>query len=176
MRGLGKTVRCVVVLFVGAAACRGRAANNDTAGAAGAVDTTAPVAVAVNPATGEVALQVAAKPGVGMVLTDANGRAVYILEAEGGGPATCTGDCASQYAPVKGRPTVASGETAVEVALIAVTPMPDGTQQATYNGRPLYYYQGDQGASDTKGQGHKVGNTTSYLVSPKGNKVEPKRR
>jgi predicted lipoprotein with Yx(FWY)xxD motif len=124
-----------------------------------------------------VALQVAARPGVGVVLAHASGRVVYVLEAEGGGPATCTGgDCASQYTPVKGRPTVASGDTGVKVALIAVTPMPDGTQQATYNGQPLYYYSGDQGANDTKGQGHKAGNTTSYLVSPEGRKVTSRGR
>jgi predicted lipoprotein with Yx(FWY)xxD motif len=176
MRGLVNTRRCLVVLLVGAGACRGRSASDDTTAAAGAVDTTAPVAVAIDPTTGTVALQVAAKPGVGMVLTDASGRAVYILEAPGGGPATCTGDCATQYTPVKGKPTVASGDTAVQVALIAVTAMPDGTQQATYNGHPLYYYSGDQGANDTKGQGHKVGNTTSYLVTPQGTMAGSKKR
>jgi predicted lipoprotein with Yx(FWY)xxD motif len=46
-----------------------------------------------------------------------------------------------------------------------------GSAQATYNGSPLYYYNGDQAPGDMKGAGVKAGGATAHLVGPNGKKV-----
>jgi predicted lipoprotein with Yx(FWY)xxD motif len=123
-----------------------------------------PVAVAV-PADAPVALQVAAPPGTGVILTDANGRAVYVLDA------ACTGDCLTQFTPVSGTATVKAGDTAVKSSMAGSTTGASGSAQATYNGSPLYYYNGDQAPGDMKGAGVKAGGATAHLVGPNGKKV-----
>ncbi len=47
--------------------------------------------------------------------------------------------------------TLAAGEGVTGV--LASFSRADGTTQATYDGRPLYYFAGDQAAGDTNGQG-----------------------
>jgi predicted lipoprotein with Yx(FWY)xxD motif len=123
-----------------------------------------PVAVAV-PADAPVALEVAAPPGTGMILTDANGRAVYVLDA------ACTGDCLTQFTPVAGTATAKAGDTAVKSAMAGSTTGASGSKQASYNGSPLYYYNGDQAPGDTKGAGVKSGGATAHLIGPNGKSV-----
>lgn len=170
-----------VTLFLGAAvlltaACSKRGDRSDSA--AGAV---APAAVVVAPdsagaavavaapADVPVELQVAAPPGTGVILTDASGRAVYVLDA----PCT-TPDCTSQFTPVAGHSMAKAGDTTVKSSMVGSTTGANGAKQATYNGQPLYYYTGDQGSGSTKGQGMKVGSTTAHLVSPSGSTVSGK--
>jgi len=112
-----------------------------------------------------VALQVAAPPGAKVVLTDDTGRAVYVLDA------ACTGDCLTQFTPVPGHSTVKIGDTTVRANLTGTATGANGSKQATYNGQPLYYYNGDTAPGDRKGAGKKVGGATASLVSPSGGKV-----
>jgi predicted lipoprotein with Yx(FWY)xxD motif len=165
--------RSAALLVVLVAACsKGKSAADTPVAAVVIKDTGAAVAVAV-PADQPVALQVATTPG-GVILTDASGHAVYIMEGDAGGPGACTGDCASQFTPVSGSAMPASGQTDVKASMAGSTTKPDGSKQATYNGQPLYYYKGDQASGDTKGEGAKAGSATGYLVSPEGKKVEGK--
>jgi predicted lipoprotein with Yx(FWY)xxD motif len=163
------------------AACAKKDSRADTAAAAGApaVVVTPPggpaVAVAV-PTDAPVTLEVAAPPGTGVILTDANGRPVYVLEGPGGKPANCTGDCAANFTPVPGHAVPKTGDTAVKASLSGGGPRPDGTMQATYNGKPLYYYRDDTVPGAPKGAGQKVGGATSYLVNPQGNNAVPANR
>jgi predicted lipoprotein with Yx(FWY)xxD motif len=66
---------------------------------------------------------------------------------------------------------VKAGDTAVKSSMVGSTSGANGAKQASYNGQPLYYYNGDQAAGDTKGQGVKVGNATAHLVGPSGSAV-----
>jgi predicted lipoprotein with Yx(FWY)xxD motif len=138
-----------------------------------APDTSAAVAVTAAPG-GQLALTVATKPGVGVYLTDAQGRAVYVLDDGTGATVACTGTCATSFVPVAGNASKAAGDTALKADLIGVTTLPDGTIQVTYAGKPLYYSNQDQGASTVSAQGMKSGKTTSYLVSPKGTEIKRK--
>jgi predicted lipoprotein with Yx(FWY)xxD motif len=165
--------RSAALLVVFAVGCkRGNSAADTPVAAVVIQDTGAAVAVAV-PADAPIALQVATTPS-GVILTDASGHAVYIVEGDAGGAGSCTGDCASQFTPVPGSAMPASGQTDVKASLAGGMTKPDGRKQATYNGQPLYYFKGDQASGDTKGQGAKAGSATGYLVSPEGNKVEAK--
>jgi predicted lipoprotein with Yx(FWY)xxD motif/uncharacterized membrane protein YphA (DoxX/SURF4 family) len=80
----------------------------------------------------------------GRILSDGRGVALYAFTRDPrGGKSTCYADCARAWPPyiVKARPGAGSG---VRGALSGTVRRADGRLQATYNGRPLYYYVGDR--------------------------------
>jgi predicted lipoprotein with Yx(FWY)xxD motif len=103
-------------------------------------------------ATGQAATLGAASTGLGKVLVDSQGRTLYLFKKDSGTKSACSGACATAWPPLRanGKPTVGSGATA---SLVGTTPRSDGKAQITYNGHPLYRYQGDRKAGDTNGQG-----------------------
>ncbi len=155
----------LALVMLVAAGCSKKQSTADSAAAVVVTPPNAPpVAVAV-PAEAPVALEVAAPPGTGMILTDANGRAVYVMDA------ACTGDCLTQFTPVPGTATAKAGDTAVKASMAGSTTGANGAKHASYNGSPLYYYNGDQAPGDMKGAGVKAGGTRAHLVGPNGKKV-----
>ena len=82
--------------------------------------------------------------GVGNVLVDSSGRALYSPDQEANGTILCTGACTSFWMPLAadGTPTAATG-----VAQLGVIDRPDGTKQVTAGGKPLYTF-----AEDSPGQ------------------------
>jgi hypothetical protein len=60
----------------------------------------------------------------------------------------------------------------VKASLIGTTQRRGGAKQVTYNGHPLYYYAGDAGRGDTKGQNLDAFGAEWYVLSPAGEKVE----
>ena len=84
-----------------------------------------------------------------MVLTDANGMALYTFDkdANGDGKSVCNGDCA-----VKWPPLMADAGAAAEGDFTVVT-RDDGSTMWAYKGWPLYYWYEDVAAGDTKGDG-----------------------
>ena len=94
---------------------------------------------------------------------------VYLFEADKGGTASCSGECASVWPAVSGHPQ-ASGQ-AVASHLGTIT-RADGTTQVTYNGHPLYLYSRDKDDGDTYGQGLKSFGASWYVLAPSGNKVD----
>lgn len=85
-----------------------------------------------------VVVTIAASP-FGPVLFDRTGQAIYIFDAEKTSKPRCYGECVDAWPPVltTGRP-IAGG--AVRQDLLGVTSRSDGTTQATYDGKPLYFY------------------------------------
>lgn len=79
----------------------------------------------------------------GRVLFDGSGRVLYAFTRDRRGrPSRCYGACATAW-PVyfaKGRVRAGAG---VKQSLIGTTKRRDGRLQVTYNGWPLYYYEGD---------------------------------
>ena len=61
---------------------------------------------------------------------------------------TCNDGCAVNWPPVLVTDGLASG-----VSDLSTITRADGSMQATYNGRPLYFYIGDAAVGDTNGQG-----------------------
>jgi predicted lipoprotein with Yx(FWY)xxD motif len=117
------------------------------------------VAVTTEVAPG-VLMTVEAPPGSGLVLADGSGRAVYILD---GTPTDTT-----MWRPVGGSSAMSSTDAKVNKGLIGTTTGSSGTSQATYGGKPLYYYAGDSASTDRKGQGATASGATGHLVSPTG--------
>ncbi|WP_433507609.1 COG4315 family predicted lipoprotein [Pseudonocardia halophobica] len=97
---------------------------------------------------------------VGTVVTT-DGFTVYRFANDRNDPsaATCTGDCAKKWPPVQG-----DGQPALQgipSGLVGTIGRPDGTQQLTLNGWPLYRYSGDTRPGDSKGEG--VGGTWAAM-------------
>lgn len=107
---------------------------------------------------------------LGTILVDAAGSTLYLFEADTSGASTCNGDCAVVWPPVPapGPPTAGNN---VDGSLLGTTTRADGSPQATYNGHPLYLYQGDQQPGDTHGQGLDQFGALWFVLDVKGNKV-----
>ena len=90
-----------------------------------------------------------AETDVGTVVVDGDGNTVYLFTNDDGTP-TCNDTCADTWPPVPAPATAGAG---VDSELISSATRADGTEQATYGGRPLYYYAADTAPGDTNGQG-----------------------
>ena len=87
---------------------------------------------------------VAARPSAyGPILFDGRGFVLYAFTKDAHGKSACSGACAKAWPPylVKSRPSAGAG---VRAARLGTTRRADGSLQATYAGRPLYYYVGDR--------------------------------
>jgi predicted lipoprotein with Yx(FWY)xxD motif len=106
----------------------------------------------------------------GSFLTNSAGRAIYLFVADSTGKSTCDGACAAAWPPViaTGQPTAAGGAQASDLGTITRS---DGTKQVTYDGHPLYYFQGDTGPGTDKGQGIDGFGAKWWLVAPSGSSI-----
>jgi predicted lipoprotein with Yx(FWY)xxD motif len=129
-------------------------------------------ATAASPTTasGRPATVGTATSGLGQILVDSKGRTIYLFEKDTGMKSACSGACASLWPPVRanGKPSVGDGANASQVG---TTTRSDGAPQVTYNGHPLYLYQGDQKPGDTSGQGLSAFGAAWYALSPAGNQI-----
>ena len=95
----------------------------------------------VAPSAGADTVSVAAVFGVGNILIDAAGKALYSPDEEANGSVLCVDKCTSFWVPLA---PGATGPTAGAGApTIAVVDRPDGTKQVTAAGRPLYTFSPD---------------------------------
>ena len=78
------------------------------------------------------------------------GLTLYVFDNDpsDGSASNCNGGCATNWPPVLVTDGVASG-----VADLGIVERADGSEQATYNGRPLYYFINDSVVGDTNGDG-----------------------
>ena len=96
----------------------------------------------------EVAYDSASQRLVGGNNSTNPGFTLYAFDSDlGSVGSTCNDSCATNWPPV----LVTDGEVANISGLSLVT-RDDGSSQAAYKGRPLYFYSGDTEASDTSGQ------------------------
>jgi predicted lipoprotein with Yx(FWY)xxD motif len=154
----GAAVIPLVALAV--AGCGGGSDNNNATAAA-----TPPKTSSGNSATVGVA-----NSGLGNILVDSQGRTIYLFDKDSGTKSTCSGECATDWPPVRssGQPTVGKGLTASE---LATTTRSDGKPQVTYNGHPLYLFAGDHNPGDINGQGLNAFGAKWYVLSPAGNQI-----
>ena len=105
------------------------------------------------------------------MLVDAEGRSLYLWEADQGAKSACDGPCAEAWPPVTtvGEPQAGDG---VDAKLLGTSKRADGTLGVTYNGHPLYYFQGDAEAGQANGQGSDGFGAPWWVVSPKGVAIE----
>jgi predicted lipoprotein with Yx(FWY)xxD motif len=129
-------VRRAALLLLAAAALGGCGGGSDSDGGA---------------ASSEATVSVEQVGGVGDVLVDADGAALYASEQESSGAVKCVGSCAAIWRPltITGQP-VASDEVAGKLGVVE---RPDGTSQVTFDGTPLYSFIEDAGDGVVKGNG-----------------------
>jgi predicted lipoprotein with Yx(FWY)xxD motif len=119
-------------------------------------------------------VKVASIAGLGPVLVDGQGIALYMFETDKrGSPSRCYGICAIQWPPLLvptgvSRPAAGPG---VEPTLLGTAPRRDGTTQITYNGWPLYLWPPDRTPGKATGQALTNAGGRWYVVDPAGNPV-----
>jgi predicted lipoprotein with Yx(FWY)xxD motif len=121
----------------------------------GALALTAAVAAPATVGAQDDAVAVSATTDdLGTYLVGPEGMTLYYFTKDvTPGQSTCFGSCLEAWPPLlvaEGQTLVASEEV---TGTLGATPRDDGTMQATYRGRPLYYWQGDTAAGETNGQG-----------------------
>ena len=108
---------------------------------------------------------------LGKVLVDANGRTLYLFEADKPNMSNCSGACLSLWPALLShqKPEAGAGVLAAKIGTITAT---GGKLQVTYDGHPLYYYAADQKPGDTTGQGLKQFGAEWYVLAASGNKID----
>jgi predicted lipoprotein with Yx(FWY)xxD motif len=154
-------VWCVVALVTGC----GTSSSKPSSSATSAATSAAKPAAVVRVEDREV-------PGLGRVLTNGEGRTLYIFEPDARSKVTCTGSCALVWPPLK----VPNGYTAIGAgdvmgSLLKTTPNPEGGTVVTYARWPLYLYAGDSGPETAKGQARNLNGGLWYVITPSGQVV-----
>ncbi|MFL5839131.1 MAG: hypothetical protein ACJ77Z_01605 [Thermoleophilaceae bacterium] len=121
--------------------------------------------------TGHAAtISLASEGNLGKILVDSKGHTLYLFQKDSGTKSACTGACASAWPPLRasGKPVVGAG---LNASGVGTTARSDGKPQVTYNGHPLYLFQGDKNPGDTNGQGSAAFGAPWYALSSSGNGV-----
>ncbi len=146
-----------VGLFMLAAACGSSAASSTAASAPSTSASTSAPAVAASsastprPSAAPLAVLKTEQTALGMVLTNAQGFTVYWFAKDSSTASACAGACAAAWPPVLGMPRAESG---VKLGgTLGEIKRSNGTMQATFDGRPLYLFAGDQVPGQANGNG-----------------------
>ncbi|MDE2078999.1 MAG: hypothetical protein KGI73_01285 [Patescibacteria group bacterium] len=92
----------------------------------------------------------------GTYLIGFNGQALYTYDKDTATASNCTGACATAWPPYLVPDTSALGNIQAGVpGKVGTITRADGTLQATYNGKPLYFYVGDTTENAVTGDGVK---------------------
>jgi predicted lipoprotein with Yx(FWY)xxD motif len=168
-----RAIRVVVGLALSAtlvAACGGdddddSAADATTSSSTAPADDTTTSTPDGTDATFTVAL---ASTPLGDVLVDADGKTLYVFDADGEGTSACNAGCDTTWPPL-----VVTGEIAVspdlDAANFTTIDREDGSTQVAVGGRPLYTYAADAAAGDVNGQA--VGDAW-WVVDAEGTAIE----
>lgn len=108
---------------------------------------------------------------LGPVLTDGEGRTLYLFEADKSEKSTCNDACAAAWPPLTTSGEPKAGEKA-DAKLLGTTERADGDTQVTYNGHPLYYFQNDKKPGDTTGHDVEGFGAEWYALNVAGDKAE----
>lgn len=102
---------------------------------------------------------------LGTVLTNTAGLTLYTFVLDKDGRSHCTGACATMWPPLMVGPQgTLKSQVSLPHALGSITR--SGGRQVTYDGHPLYLFQGDTAPGQTKGEGVKQ---LWFVATPGGN-------
>jgi len=107
---------------------------------------------------------------LGPTLVDANGRALYLFQADKPNLSKLSAAGQAVWPPFTAtkKPQAQGGVTPARIGTI---PQPGGGFQITYNAHPLYYYVGDHSAGQTHGQGLNEFGALWYALGAAGNAI-----
>ncbi|MFC4336342.1 COG4315 family predicted lipoprotein [Salininema proteolyticum] len=132
-------------------------------------ETDSPDETAPDSTAGAASLEVA-DSDYGPILTDGEGMTLYLFTQDTGEESTCYDQCAENWPPLLSDEDAEAGGD-LDGELVGDTERTDGSEQVTYNGHPLYYWQGDEEPGDVNGQGV---NDVWYVLNADGDAVEEK--
>jgi predicted lipoprotein with Yx(FWY)xxD motif len=99
----------------------------------------------------------------GTILVDSQGLTLYRLTGESGGKFICTSaTCLKNWHPLVATSTSAPSGS---VPSLGVVKRPDGTEQVTYKGSPLYTFAADTAPGQANGQGIKDVGTWEAIMT-----------
>ncbi len=108
----------------------------------------------------------------GQILVDGQGRALYLFAADKTSASTCYDACATAWPPFLGdKGARVDAMHAATATLTGTTTRKDGSEQVTYNGHPLYYYEGDKDPGVVKCQGVDNFGGKWWVVDAQGNAI-----
>jgi predicted lipoprotein with Yx(FWY)xxD motif len=127
-----------------------------------------PVAASAAIAAARVAV---GNTSLGRVVVDGNGRTLYLFEKDKNRRIACSGQCAKIWPPLlnHGKPLARAG---AKQSLLGTTRRPNGSQQVTYAGHPLYRYVQDKKPGQTTGEGLQLFGGGWDVLSTAGKKIE----
>jgi predicted lipoprotein with Yx(FWY)xxD motif len=166
MRKVLASAALLAALTIALAACGGGDDEGSGTAAPAAPTTAAPTTTASQEASG--ATVAVANSKLGDILVDADGRTLYAFTKDQGDQSACSGQCATNWPALTGTATAGTG---AQATLLSSAMQTDGNSQVTYDGRPLYYFAGDNKPGDINGQG--VGNVW-FALSASGDLVKAK--
>lgn len=116
-----------------------------------------------------LSVTVAELAGLGSVLTDQEGRTLYLFTKDTKDPSqtTCVAECATQWPPLL-TTTAEVQVSGVDQALVGTVTRPEGGTQVTVGGWPLYTFAKDTAPGQANGQGVK---DVWFAVTPDGKKA-----
>lgn len=92
-------------------------------------------------------------PDFGTVLTDADGNTLYTTDAESGGTVACVDGCTDFWPPVAATQSDLPSDVDGVDGTFGLVDRPDGTEQLTLDGSPLYTFADDSGPGSFVGDG-----------------------
>lgn len=139
-------------------------------GGGGSSNATAASAPAATNSSGGAVVSTAKNSSLGTILVDGQGKTLYMFAKDTGSTSTCDGACATGWPPLTttGDPQVSGGLSA---SAVKTTKRSDGSLQVTFNGHPLYYFEGDKAAGDVTGQGVDAFGAKWYVLDSSGKQV-----
>lgn len=103
----------------------------------------------MNQASDEVAYYAAGERLVGGMNSSMPDYALYVFDNDlGSATSTCNDDCATNWPPL-----LVTDSNVENIPGLSLITRGDGSMQAAYLGRPLYFYAGDTSAMDVNGNG-----------------------
>ena len=102
------------------------------------------------PATQGLTVSTMAAGGIGNILVDSSGKALYSPDEEADGTVHCVAACLSYWIPLA--PGAVTPTAPAGTPKLGVIDRPDGTKQVTAGGRPLYTFSLDA-AGKVTGEG-----------------------
>lgn len=164
----------VVALLAGCGSSNSSSSSSTAASTPATTQSTAAstASTSTTAASGPGVIVVAKRAKLGTILAAGPKRlTVYMFEADQGTTSSCNGACAKVWPPVTtaGAPTAAGAAVGAD---LGTTKRPDGAEQVTYKGHPLYFYDDDKDAGDAYGQGSKAFGASWYALKPNGSKLD----
>ncbi|WP_329031963.1 hypothetical protein OIE71_03200 [Streptomyces sp. NBC_01725] len=162
----------LLIATVAAGCSNGGGDNGSASGTDSGTDVTSREEADVLPAaSSSAAPAVDVKNGkFGKMLVDEKGMTLYEFDKDTKNKSMCNGSCAAAWPPftVKSKPAAGKG---LKADLLSTTKRDDGSEQVTYNGRPLYRFEADKKAGDVNGQDVNAFGAKWFIMNPEGKKV-----